>query len=98
MKHYLAVLVVFLVNFLGASDQDHLKKRLYINTSNIFFEENKIFILHNNEIYQVSSIQSDKNGLYVNDFWPMPFICSRCGRPNPGFNLVCEKCGLPRDD
>jgi hypothetical protein len=96
MKYYFLFLMVFGSNFLSASNEP--PKKLYLNPSNIFFQENKIFILHENGVYKVTSIHSDNDGLYVDDCFPMPFVCQRCGLRNPGTNFACERCGFPRPD
>lgn len=98
MKYCLVFLMILFANFLSAANVENHKSRLYVNPSNIFFEDNKIYVLNKDQILEVSSIKSDEKGTYVKLKWPFPFECSRCGWWNSSFAFVCERCGAPRPD
>lgn len=92
MKYCLVVLLMFFTNFLIAANADNHKNRFYVNPTNIFFEENKIFVLNNDQLYEVSSIKSDEKGLFVKVKWSLPFYCTNCHRWSSAFTIICEHC------
>lgn len=74
-------------------------EKYYVDPSFFSISEKGIKLRQGEKGIFIGSIHSDKKGIYIkNEFWPLTFICDRCGRANNGFNWVCEYCGEPRPD
>lgn len=71
----------------------------YIDMRDICLAEKAIYVHFNDEWIQVSSLNSDDQGIYVDNVWPLvPFSCQNCCAWNESWRVYCKICGLRRPD
>ncbi|OGN59317.1 MAG: hypothetical protein A3F40_04045 [Chlamydiae bacterium RIFCSPHIGHO2_12_FULL_27_8] len=73
-------------------------EKTYIDQSQIFFEDNKIFVEIDNNIFQIKSIKQDESGLFFSKIVKNKEIiwnwaCKYCKTKNSPFRIYCKNCG-----
>ena len=103
-KFYGILLFILLFNAYEIRSNEPLPTKINptficVSPEQIFFENTNIFVELEGETFLVKSLHSDSDGFYITEaFYPLPYICARCGHVNPSFNFVCEVCKNPREE
>jgi len=72
--------------------------KIYIAPSQLYFEEDSIFIqVSNSQFIETRSIYTDTSGIYFKDYKTKKcesglWLCSVCGHCNPNYKIWCEIC------
>lgn len=84
-------------HFLEASNvREAQNKKIYIETCNLHFMNDGIFVEKNNHMIQLTNICHDDSGYYLSkSHSSADWICPKCRKENPGNKEVCSRCGFP---
>lgn len=77
-------------------------EKAYVQSKQIHFVENKIFIcLDDNYWMETAAVFADNAGFYINSFKPVDetsysWVCPKCGKHNEAYRNSCRKCGAQK--
>ena len=70
--------------------------KYYLAPGSLFMHEQRLFVDIAGELYPVSSVKTDEQGVYVDD-WEVKWNCKECGKPNFIWFSFCAWCGKPKE-
>jgi len=77
-----------------------IEGKYYIYPGTVYIAPNGIFLNIDNDLVAISSVFSDKNGVYVTmeelKSVGRTWICDVCYFDNPSYLQYCDRCGSPR--
>src|ERR1700722_8665546 len=102
MKSIAIVVFLNILISLQASINIDLEQKVYIQTDQIYFDNNRIYISIDDFTYETTALSSDDNGYYIDTIakkdkcsW-YHWQCTNCKTCNlRGFNWECKKCKKP---
>jgi hypothetical protein len=89
-KFVIVLLAIFAISPVYAEFADD---RLYIESGSIYVASNGIFLNIDGELYGITSLESDENGVYI----PAPTV-GFCGKHGhyPGSSTICPYCAAEK--